>query len=79
MDSRRKPRYTYLVTVTPARKTTLATTERGVSRCVFTLKEGEYIWHRGAFRLVTGVEGTTVRMGRYALHCVHSTTVEVAR
>jgi hypothetical protein len=48
---------------------TLATTEQGTSRYIWQVAVGEYIWHRGAFRLVTAVEGTrTVRMGRYALH-----------
>lgn len=47
---------------------TLATTERGITRSIFALKEGDYIWHRGAFRRVTAADGMTVRMGRYALH-----------
>ncbi len=61
---------------TPAAK--LTTTEAGVSRSIFTLAEGDYIWHRGAFRRVTGVDGMTVRMGRYALHSTCN-TVEAAR
>jgi hypothetical protein len=47
---------------------TLATTERGISRSIFALKVGDYIWHRGVFRRVTDVDGMTVRMGRFALH-----------
>lgn len=64
--------------MTATQTTTLTTTAVGVSRSIFSLAVGEYIWHRGAFRRVTGVDGTTVRMGRYALHSTHSTTVEVA-
>lgn len=57
---------------------TLDTTERGVTRRVWDVKPGHYIWHRGAFRLVTAVEGSrTIRMGRYALHPTCS-TVEAA-
>jgi hypothetical protein len=55
----------------------LATTERGVTRSIFALVEGDYIWHRGAFRRVTATDGMTVRMGRYALHST-CTTVEGA-
>jgi hypothetical protein len=47
---------------------TLATTERGITRSIFALRVGDYIWHSGAFRRVTDVDGMTVRMGRYALH-----------
>lgn len=63
---------------TTTQPTTLATTDRGVTRHVWDVRPGHYIWHRGAFRLVTAVEGTrTIRMGRYALHMV-GTTVEAA-
>ena len=58
---------------------TLTSTEAGITRSIFTLAAGEYIWHKGAFRLVTEVVGTTVRMGRHVLHSTHATTVEVAR
>lgn len=58
---------------------TLTTTNPGVSRSIFTLAVGEYIWHSGAFRRVTCVDGNTVRMGRYVLHSTHATTVEVAQ
>lgn len=61
---------------TPA---TLTTTEAGISRSIWDLAAGEYIWHRGAFRLVTAVEGRKVRMGRYVLNSTHGYTVEVAR
>jgi len=57
---------------------TLTTTERGVTRSIWQVAIGDYIWHRGAFRRVTGVDGWTVRMGRYALHSTCS-TVEAAR
>ena len=60
---------------TPA---TLATTNRGVTRSIFTLRPGAYIWHRGAFRRVTAVDGRRVRMGRYVLHSTHASTVEAA-
>lgn len=53
---------------------TLTTTARGESRHIWQVAAGEYIWHRGAFRLVTAVEGgRTVRMGRYVLHSSCST------
>jgi len=56
---------------------TLTTTAAGASRSIFALVEGDYIWHRGAFRRVTGVDGMTIRMGRYVLHST-CTTVEGA-
>lgn len=56
---------------------TLTTTDAGVSRHIYTLAAGEYIWHRGAFRRVTAVNGWTVRMGRHALHST-CPTVEAA-
>jgi len=57
---------------------TLSTTEAGVSRSIYTLRPGAYIWHAGAYRLVTAVDGRTVRMGRYVLHSLNATTVEAA-
>lgn len=59
---------------------TLATTERGVTRTIWNLRVGQYIWHRGAFRRVTAIESwpCKVRMGRYVLRCRESNTVEVA-
>lgn len=56
---------------------TLATTDRGVSRGIWTIQAGDYIWHKGAFRLVTSAEGWTLRMGRHVLHSSCS-TVEAA-
>lgn len=57
---------------------TLTTTARGISRSIWTVAAGDYIWHRGAFRRVTAVDGRTLRMGRYVLHSVHCHTVEAA-
>lgn len=58
---------------------TLTTIERGVSRSIFTISPGDYIWHRGAYRRVTRRDGTTVRMGRHVLHSTHCSTVEALR
>lgn len=57
---------------------TLTTTNVGPGRHVWDLAVGDYVWHRGAFRLVTAVNGQTVRMGRYALHVSFGYQVEVA-
>lgn len=67
-----------MTTTTTTPPATLATTERGVTLSLSRLTVGRYIWHAGAFRRVTAINGTTVRMGRLALHCVHANTVEVA-
>jgi hypothetical protein len=61
------------VTTKPAAK--LTTTEAGVTRSIYDLAVGDYIWHLGAFRRVTAVDGQHIRMGRYALHSI-CTTVE---
>lgn len=57
---------------------TLTTTERGVTRSLWSLVAGDYIWHRGAFRRVTAVSGREVRMGRHVLHARCGDTVEAA-
>jgi len=57
---------------------TLDTTAAGTTRSIYSLQVGEYIWHAGAFRRVTAVDGRTVRMGRHVLHSIHASTVEVA-
>jgi hypothetical protein len=67
------------VSVVSTTPTTLSTTAAGITRSIYTLAVGESIWHAGAFRRVTAREGSTVRMGRYVLHSIHATTVEVAR
>ena len=50
---------------------TLATQERGVATHVASLRVGDYIWHRGAYRLVTVVVDAAgwekIRLGRYVL------------
>jgi hypothetical protein len=63
------------MTAAPA---TLATTAPGRSRSIFHLAVGDYIWHSGAFRRVTAVDGRTIRMGRHVLHSTHCATVEGA-
>jgi hypothetical protein len=65
---------------TTTRPATLDTTAAGRSLSLFQLRPGRYIWHAGAFRLVTNVEHRTVRMaGGHVLHSLHANTVEVAR
>jgi hypothetical protein len=62
----------------PALPKFLTTTDQGVARHISTLQPGDYIWHKGAFRLVTGTEGCrTVRMGRYVLHSTCPTVESV--
>ena len=62
------------------RPATLATTDAGRSLSIYRLRPGRYIWHAGAFRLVTAVDGRTVRMaGSHVLHSLNASTVEVAR
>lgn len=62
------------------RPATLATTSAGRSLSIFRLRPGRYIWHDGAFRLVTEVNHRTVRMaGGHVLHSLNADTVEVAR
>lgn len=49
---------------------TLTSTARGESVSAGVVVAGDYIWHNGAFRLVTEVVATfypTIRMGRYSL------------
>ena len=58
---------------------TLTTTEAGRPLPIHRLRPGRYIWHAGAFRLVTAVDGRTVHMGAHVLHSLHANTVEVAR
>jgi hypothetical protein len=60
---------------------TLATTDKGFAANAWDLFPGLYIWHKGAYRLVTAVEavgvaGYRVRMGRFSLKARGS--VEVA-
>ena len=62
------------------RPATLATTDAGQSLSIHRLRPGRYIWHAGAFRLVTAVDGRTVRMaGNHVLRSLNASTVEVAR
>lgn len=59
---------------------TLATTERGVTRSIYKVAVGDYIWHSGAFRRVTAISEypmRALRMGRFVLHST-CTTVEGA-
>jgi hypothetical protein len=52
---------------------TLATSDRGITTRFHNVRPGAYVWHRGAYRLVTSNDGWTIRMGRYASKCgVHS-------
>jgi hypothetical protein len=60
------------------RPATLISTARGESRSLFAVRLGDYVWHAGAFRLVTGRNGRSVKMGRYVLHSLHADTVEAA-
>lgn len=63
-------------TRTPA---SLTTTEAGRSLPLRALAVGRYIWHDGAFRRVTKVEGRVVHMaGRHVLRSYNANTVEVA-
>lgn len=60
---------------------TLATTDKGFALNGWDLFPGLYIWHKGAYRLVTavdpvGVGSHRVRMGRFSLKVRGS--VEVA-
>jgi hypothetical protein len=58
---------------------TLSTTAAGESRPISTVKVGEFIWHKGAFRRVTEVVAPRVlRMGVFVLRSTCD-TVEVAR
>jgi hypothetical protein len=54
---------------------TITTIERGVTRRFHEVTVGDYVWHRGAYRLVTAVERDRVRMGRYV--CRWTGTYEV--
>lgn len=69
---------TYMSTNAPA---TLTTTAAGRSHSIFALTVGDYIWHKGAFRLITALDHSgplpVIRMGRFVLHCRHAYTVEV--
>lgn len=67
-----------MTTTTKNLPATLAATERGVTLDIDRLRPGRYIWHRGAYRRVTAVNGRSVRMGRYVLHSRHASTVEAA-
>jgi hypothetical protein len=48
--------------------TTLTTTDRGITTRFHDVRPGAYVWHRGAYRLVTSNDGHTIRMGRYTSH-----------
>ena len=57
---------------------TLTSTAAGRSLPITRLAVGRYIWHDGAFRLVTNVQGRTVHMaGGHTLRSLHANTVEV--
>lgn len=67
---------------TTNRPRTLITTAPGVARSIHTVAAGDYIWHDGAFRLVTSVVAgyrPVVRMGRRVLRPKYSWTVEAAQ
>ena len=57
---------------------TLTSTAAGRSLPITRLAVGRYIWHDGAFRRVTAVDGRVVRMGSHVLHSFNASTVEVA-
>jgi hypothetical protein len=52
---------------------TLNHDERGVSIPAHLVAVGDYMWHRGAYRLVTfrDVRWGTIRMGRYVVNHWH--------
>jgi len=60
------------------RPATLDTIAAGRALPITRLTPGRYIWHEGAFRLVTEVRGRTIRMaGGHVLQSLNASTVEV--
>lgn len=57
---------------------TLDTLAKGAARHSWQVEVGQYVWHRGAFRRVTSIRGTTLRMGNYYLGVGVGNTVEVS-